>query len=355
MSQLLGLRQLPDKSGDWGILLPRQKEHIAAHVPAAHDAIGHIDPAALQFVGNDFDDMTRGYGVALGSFMALFSAISTLVLAPQLLSQDLAWVEFIVLPLLLVGTPIGFATWALRSARAPFREPFVLSRKLRRFYVWVDVRQGWRSWSYDGLIPFTQVNRLVTTAGASTIYALRLAVIDPETREIKETITPGPLSRTPESCGQLWEFIRRYMDGLPNELPPVRLLPGPAERAADLARFDRRFMAIVSPQHQIAPGILPKLFFWFWAVAEYWQMRAMAWVQRTAPRPERPAELNAALLWDGPNPYRVLESTDEELLARTGRLPRLRVRWQVAGILASLLYGSVFVAMTLGIVSTAWR
>lgn len=349
---MLGLKVLPKESGNWGILLPLPTEPVLAHAPEVTGAVERIDPAALQFDTTDFDDMNRGYGLVLGLFMALFSTICTLALAPKLFSQDLASIEFVVLPMLLLGLPVAFAFWALRSARAPLREPFILSRKLRKFYVWVDKKQGWRSWDYDSLTPFTQVNRLVTAAGASTVYALRLVVLDQKTRAIKETITPVPVKRTPEACGQMWEFIRCYMDGQPQDLPPVRLQPEQGDKAANLVRFDSRFTGVITPDHSFEPGIFPRLFFWFWAIVDYWQMRAMVWIQRKAPRPAHPPELVDTLHWSGPNPYKVIKPNHDEMLARSGSLPDLRRRWLIAGVLATLLYGGLFALMTAGILSS---
>jgi len=120
-------------------------------------------------------------------------------------------------------------------------------------------------------------------------------------------------------------------------------------------RFDRRFVGVITADHRFEPGAFPRLFYWFWAVFDYWQMRAMVWIQRTAPRPAPPPELAQALAWKGLNPYRFIESTPDETLALQGRLPRLRRRWLVAGILGTLLHGGLFLMMSFGILSTLWE
>lgn len=345
-AQLVGLKMLPTESGLWGVLLPKPGEKAVAHQPTEREDIEVLNPAVLRFSSRDFDGMNRGYGVALGVFAA---ALLSIGLAPLCIGWN--WrsssnVASSVLALIVCwGMVAAFATWAYRSARAPMPEPMTLARKLRRFYFWADRKNGWQSWPYDDLVPFAQVNTLVTSAGASTVFTLRLALIDPETREFKQVISPAPPQRTPESCGAIWEFIRRYMDQPPEALPPVRLQPDLNDPAADLARFDRRFEGFITPDHHIAPGILPKLFVGFWSVVDYWQMRAMAWIERTAPRPVPPPELSEALNWHGENPYRIVPPTADELLAWKGQLPRLRWRWRIAQIASTVLWGGLFLFM----------
>jgi hypothetical protein len=210
--------------------------------------------------------------------------------------------------------------------------------------LWTGKKTGWQSWAYDELVPFTQMNTIVSTAGASTVFSLRLALIDPKTRAFIQVISPAPLQRTPEQCGQIWEFIRRYMDAEPLLLPPVRLQPDLNDPAADLARFDRRFGRFITPDHRIAPGMLAPLYVGFWSVVDYWQMRAMAWIQRTALRPAPPIELAEALQWRGSNPYRFVPLTADEVLAWKGQLPRLRWRWRwrVVRFFATVLWGGCF-------------
>lgn len=354
-AQLVGLKTLPTESGLWGVLLPKPGEKAVMHQPTERDDVEVLNPAVLRFASRDFDGMNRGYGLALGTFAAALYAAG---IFPFLIGfstnkvSDL--IDFGLVMMLGLVFVSGFALWAYRSARAPIPDPIVLARELRRFYFWTGRKTGWESWPYDDLVPFTQLNTLVTSAGASTVFTLRLALIDPKTREFKQVITPAPPQRTPESCGQIWEFIRRYVDKPPESLPPVRLQPDLNDPAADLARFDRRFDGFITPDHRIAAGILPKLFVGFWSVVDYWQMRAMAWIQRTAPRPVPPPELAEALNWRGDNPYRVVPPTSEEALAWKGQLPRLRWRWRTAQIAATALWGGLFLFMAGSFLAAAW-
>jgi hypothetical protein len=357
-AQLLGLKRLPEESGAWGLLLPASTIKNKTHQADAADSIDEINLSWLKFDTRDVLDMNRGYLLVIGMFVFGFMGFSLLVFAAQELLDRVVnpgWNLFLADGLLLAIAVSG-AVVAYRAVRAPLVEPFVLLRPARRFHVWTGPKQGWKSWAYDELVPFTLVSKLVTSAGASTVYTLRLALIDPKTREIKECIAPAPMQRTPEACGQVWQFIREYMDGKPEDLPAVRSRPSIHDKAADLVRFDRRFgSAVITPDHRIARGVLPKCFYWFWAVVDYWQMRAMAWIQRTAPRPLPPQELAQVLAWQGSNPYRFIELTSDERLANQGKLPRLRIRWMVAGVLATLLWGGTFVMMCYGILSTLWE
>ena len=356
-AQLTGLKHLPTESGAWGVLLPRPSSKQKSHEADAAEFLEEINPGWLRFDTRDVVDMNRGYGAFWGLWVSFFGTLVLLPLIGALYLRGDLFDRSSLIPLALgIIFFLFFAIWAYRSARAPFAEPMVLSRADRRFHVWAGKKLGWKSWAYDDLVPFTLVSKLVTPSGASTVYMLRLAVLDPATREIKESIAPAPMQRTPQVCGQIWQFIRENMDGAPESLPPVRRRPSIHDKAADLARFDRRFGAsIITPDHRIAPGIFAPCFFWFWAVVDYWQMRAMAWIQRSAPRPEPPAALARALAWEGHNPYRFVALTPDEQLAFQGRLPGMRLRWLVAGTLATVLWGGVFLALCVGILSTLWE
>lgn len=350
--QLLGLKTLPTENGAWGVLLPRPGDKQRTHKPDATEFVEVLDANQLR---RGFEDGNRGFGVALGSCIGALAMIATLVATQKPLERELHWLEVIGVASIFFLWVVVPVTWAYRSARAPFREPFILSRKLRRFYLWVDKKQGWQHWNYDELVPFTQVNKLVTSAGATTAFALRLVVLDPKTREIKQSLTPAPVQRTPEQCGEIWEFIRCYMDGQPEDLPPVRSRPGIHDRAADLVRFDRQFTGAITADHRFGPGIFPKLYFGFWSVINYWQLRPMAWIQRSAPRVAMPLELAQALSQESPNPYRFLLRTPDEELALQGRLPRLRWRWAVVQLISTALWGGLFVLMSYGLSSTLWE
>jgi hypothetical protein len=356
-AQLLGLKHLPHESGAWGVLLPLPRSKHKTHQADAAELIEEINPTWIRFDVRDVKDMHRGMSFVLSVFLGLFALVTApaVLLQPSGAQPTPLWIELAIwcVPTIIV---VSAGACAYRFARALFSEPITLIRPTRHFHVWAGRKQGWKSWPYDELVPFTMVSKLVTTAGASTVYMLRLALIDPKTREIKESIAPAPMQRTPEACGQAWQFIREYMDGKPEDLPPVRRRPSIHDKAADLVRFDRRFgNGIITPDHRIARGIFPKCFYWFWAVVDYWQMRAMAWIQRTARRPAPPPELAQALAWQGDNPYRFVAQSEEEKLAAQGKLPRLRLRWTVAGTLATVLWGGTFVAMCYGILSTLWE
>jgi hypothetical protein len=355
-AQLVGLKVLPEESGLWGVLLPRPGDKAVTHEPLASEDLETLSPEVLRFANRDVDGMNRAYGLFLGSSLGTLLALGITPTFFRLEGKELDHLIHIGLAsLLLLSFVFGLGLWAYRSARSPMAEPIVLARKPRRFFLWTGKKAGWQSWAYDELVPFTQTHTVVTTAGASTGFTLRLALIDPKTREFIQVINPAPIQRTPEACGQLWEFIRRYMDQPPEALPPVRLQPDLNDPAADLARFDRRFGGFITPDHRIAPGILPKLFFAFWAVVDYWQMRAMAWIQRTAPRPIAPPELAQALRWTGTNPYRFTPLTADEALAWKGQLPRQRLRWRVVQFFATVLWGGLFLFMAWGFLSGAMK
>ncbi|MDH5823910.1 hypothetical protein QFW77_13240, partial [Luteimonas sp. RD2P54] len=214
---------------------------------------------------------------------------------------------------------------------------------------WVDRKRGWMVLDYDELHPAVFRSAIVTTAGSATFFVLGLAKLVPGTRRIADQVNPAPPLFPAERPEQVWEFIRTYMDGTPDALPPIDPMPPLQDARADHARMDRLLLQdMVDEHHRLKPGVFNKIYTWFWGGVSYWTERCALWVQRTAPRPEYPPELREAMQWEGENPYRTRAPTAEEQQAWTGRLPHLRRRWLAAAAFSTLIYGSMFLIMTVG-------
>lgn len=345
---LLGMKELPGQGGGWGLLLPRGAEP-AELSPQPHGAVQAINPAYLEFVPHA-SVSHRGLGVFYGTwFFLLFLCL----FGPYTLMYYLSGEDFGVAVVVIYGgtwaIALGFGIWAYRSARMPLAPPVLLSRTLRKFYCWVDRKRGWMVLDYDELHPAVFRSAIVTTAGSATFFMLGLAKLVPGTRRIADQVNPAPPLFPAERPEEVWEFIRTYMDGAPEDLPPVDPMPPLHDRRADHARMDRLLLQdMVDEHHRLKPGIFNKLYTWFWGGVSYWTERSALWVQRTAPRPAYPPELQETMQWQGENPYRTRAPTAEEQQAWEGRLPRLQRRWWAAAAFSTLIYGSMFLILTVG-------
>ncbi len=349
--QLLGYKELPEQSGLWGVLLPRPGERKVAHEPDAQDVVQQLDDSCLVFensmlVGN------RGFGLSFGSY--LVTAVSVSILPVFLIGmvttkQELALWEFCIFGAVLLTVVGGPALWAYRSARNPLPPPVYLARKHRKVYVWQVQAKHWIALDYDGLVPVTFINHAVTTSGAFTSYVLTLCSLKLGTRKIEYAVMPAPAQSTPQECGALWEFIRRYMEESPQSLVPVRLVRSPT-KANWMARADRDVLrGQVDDDHRVGKGLGTKFLVWFYVLLFYWPERARNWIERTAPRPVLPPELVVDLQTADANGYRTVELTAVESQAQAGTLSHMRRRWLVGGVVSTLIWGGVFALLTAGI------
>ena len=350
---LLGMKELPEQGGGWGLLLPRGKAP-AELKPGAHGAVQAINPAYIEFVPR-ISVSSRGTGVFYGTwffllFMMIFFAFCSDYREIRLEdgSLDLVALSIFFGGVLALGGAFGI--WAYRSARMSLAPPVLLSRSLRKFYCWVDRKRGGMVLDYDELHPAVFSSTIVTTAGSATFFNLGLARLEPGTRKIADQVNPAPPLFPAERPEEVWEFIRTYMDGAAEDLPPVDPMPPLQDSRADHARMDRLLLQdMVDERHRLKPGFFNKLYTWFWAGVGYWTERCDLWVQRTAPRPAYPPELVEAMQWQGDNPYRTRPPTEEELAAWEGRLPHLNRRWWAAAAFSTLIYGGMFLLMTVGV------
>lgn len=345
MSLVLPFRSVPGTSGPSCLLLPSRGEP-ATDQPDGAGQVRDINPAYLEFVQTERNSW-RGFGWVLGGgggLMCLF------MLAPLVWSMVHAAPK--VGPLVAYGLsafvmllPLVGAFIAYRAARLPMA-PVILSRRLRRFYYWKDRKSGWVSVDYDRAVALINMNVVATQAGGYVGFRLHVVDMEPADRRILTQIPVSEAARGHEVGCRLWEFIRHYMDRSPTQLPAVPYRPTPGDRASLYARIERDiYTGYVDAEHRLPPGFFHRFYFGFSAMLEYWYYRAMAWIERTAPRPALPPELAEAMRWEGDNPYTITSPTGLERDAMEGRLPQVNARWRVARVLSTLLYGGAFVGM----------
>lgn len=343
--QLFGYSTLPEKSGFWGILLPRPGDKAERSTPDAQDVVQEITADHLSFdVSQSVSD--RGF------LLTLFGPIALIVIGMigwaqtwEIHPQAPEHIRVIVQSIFaMLGSAVGFA--AYRSARKPLPPPVYIHRTLRKVLAWQEKTKSWLALDYDSLVPATYARKMITTSGSATLYALTLHQLKPGTREIEHAVTPVENIGTPEQCRAIWEFIRSYMDGRPEDLPPIRLIPSILHPKSWMARTDRTvFGGLINDEHRIQFKDMVFAYFvvYFWGMINYWGERAACWIERTAPRAPLPDWLPKVTASEpGTSPYKVIPPTPTQLQAQEGTLPHLRRRWLICGVLSTALWTFMF-------------
>ncbi len=343
--QLFGYTTLPEENGLWGILLPRPTDKTERSAPDAQDVVQEITAEHLVFdIGHKVSD--RGFLFTLFAPMALIVAgFMVWIQFPEPHPEAPKNIQLIIGAILgILAAAFGFT--AYRSARKPLPPPVHINRSLRKILAWQEKHKSWLALDYDSLVSATYARKMVTTSGSATLYALTLHQLKPGTREIEHAVTPVEHRGTPDDCRAIWEFIRCYMDGPPEDLPPIRLVPSSQHPKSWMARTDRTvFGGLIDNDHRIKFKDIVFAYFivYFWGTVNYWGERAACWIERTAPRAPLPEGLHRpAAAEQGSSPYRVIPPTPTQLQAQQGTLPHLRRRWLICGVLSTALWGFMF-------------
>lgn len=339
-AQLAGLRDLPDQSGAWGILLPRGKEP-AIHEPDARDQVQDINPAFLTFIDSEMN-VDRGMWIVLSAFTLSYMLVLAFIFGPKAMGAGIPiWFTVpvvIIFIVFIVGPAVGIYFWV----NSPVPPPVILSRKSRQIYAWRGKSLGWRVFNYDDVHPFIYRAQLISTAGATTIYTPQIAILDVN-RKIVDAVVVAPPSRLPSVCGMNWEFIRRYMDDVPEKVPPVLAQPPVNDKRAMLARIDQiGFSGLVGRDFKLESSLFAWCYYYFHGVIGYWWFRSAAWLQCRGKYPEYSMEMRRAMAFEGVNPYRKEPLSTLEQDAFSGKLPRLRFRWAIIGSLSTFLWGGLW-------------
>lgn len=344
---LFGMSHLPNTSGGWGQLLGARVGRGAFSV-ASLNAIQSINDSFMTF-SSSTEASNRGFTFILGLVIGcagVSMVLSRVVLGGILLREDfwpyLAGVYGFIL--LFAG---AFFAWSVSSARRLAAPSVVLSRRLRKFFCWVDRKNGWVSIDYDAAQPISMVSRSYSLAGAATGYVLAVVDIEASDRRIRSYVPLAQPHRDDRAPGMIWEFVRHYMDGDPETLPPAEPLPPADDARADYVLLDRRlFGGLVDAHHRVKPGAFSMTYVYVVGALMYWFERAGLWIWRIAPRPEWPPEIRAEMSTPAPaSSFRMRPLTEAERLAYAGKLGYLNRRWFVLGAICTVIVFMMFAVL----------
>jgi hypothetical protein len=341
---LFGMRHLPDRSGGWGQLLGVGRDEGGAE-PASLNAIQSINDSFMTF-SPAVETSGRGFTFILGLVIgcAGVSMVLSRVVIGGILSRADFWPYLVGVYGVILLFAGAFFAWSISSATRLSAPPVVLSRRLRKFFCWIDRKNGWVSIDYDAAQPISMVSRSYSLAGAATGYVLAVVDIEASDRRIRSYVPLAQPYRDDRAPGMIWEFIRHYMDGDPETLPPGDPLPPADDARADHVLLDRQlFGGLVDAHHRVKPGAFPMTYVCVVGALMYWFERAGLWIWRIAPRPEWPPEIRAEMSMPAPaSSFRARPLTEAERLAYAGKLGYLNRRWFVLGAICTVIVFMMF-------------
>ncbi len=166
---------------------------------------------------------------------------------------------------------------------------------------------------WDKVVPVTRRVQLFHPSGSSTLYVLQLFEVDPKTKAILKTVVAFNPQRAPELCGEMWEYLRQYMGGAPEDLPPARTdwrtggFWGLVIRLHELA-----FEMWIRPDGTLKLGPISFFFAPCFVAVTYFFIGIGLWLEHIIPKQRIPAELEQANRWVGKNPYPIYQDSPQE-------------------------------------------
>ncbi len=338
----------------WAIPLPLPHDQAITHEPRA-ELIHEVNPAYLSYwnpdgFGRAFYFWAAGLlGLVTSSVMA-FSFLSPVILTGSVSKGEPIDAIDIGVIIFVGSLPILSAVFTYLSLRRPLRPPTYLSRTLGRVYGWhgnKNIDGGWMYIDWDKVVPVTRRAQIFHPSGSSTLYVLQLLEVDPHTKGILKTVAVFNPQRDPELCGEMWEYIRRYMSGSPANLPPARIdwrmggFFGLVIRLHEMA-----FEMWMRPDGTVRLGPIGFFLAPLMVAGSYFYIGIGAWLEHIIPKQRIPEELAQANRWVGKNTYPIYESSAEDKAKLKLRAMKI-LPIDLALMVISILFHSSIIAVLL--------
>ncbi|MEC7118383.1 MAG: DUF6708 domain-containing protein [Pseudomonadota bacterium] len=180
---------------------------------------------------------------------------------------------------------------------------------------------------------------MVSGGGMSLRFILGLSFIDPETREVKNGYVFQSISTSQGLAEAQWNWIRTYMEGEAEEMPPIFYWPKTQRSEALLyvyADTEGRQRNNITADHTInARTWIGKLWLWFTQSLSFSSHLGLGYIQMTTPNPLDEPEVKALTDWQGHNPYQVYIPSQMRRDTLTGKRRSFIWRWR------SIIIGNV--------------
>ncbi len=352
------LQYLQLDNPQWGMPLPPPHDRAITHEPRA-ELIHEVNPAYLSYWNPDGFGRAFYFGAAallglLTSSVAAFCFLSHVLYTGSVTEgRPIDGIDIGII--ILVGSlPIFSLIFTYLSVRLPLRPPTYISRTLRRVYSWHGNKKidgGWMYIDWDKVVPVNRRVQVFHPSGSSTLYVLQLLEVDPETKAILKTVAVFNPQRAPEVCGEMWEYLRRYMDGAPENLPPARTdwrtggFFGLVIRLHEMA-----FEMWMRPDGTLQLGPISFIFAPCFVAGTYLFIAIGVWLEHIIPKQKIPVELAQANRWVGKNPYPIYENSPEEQAGLKRRVMRF-LPFDAVLMMISIIFHSSIIAL---LIAEAW-
>ncbi len=335
-----GFKVLPEQNGSWGHFL--QEVGLPGRASTGPGrAVQWIGESCLAFAAWKRPS-NRGFlfVLSLVALLPLFSMAMDVAL--KIRSWTHGWPHLLLLVALFVAGMIGCLASVFHLYRKPAEPPMVLSRRLRKFFYWVDKKSGWVSLDYDAAVPISRWDLVRGKYVSAPVQVLAVVELTPGSRQIDKFLPLSEPELNDAGPEELWEFLRHYMNGDLRTLPPVAFALSPAGVQADLARMERLvFGPWIDRDHRVK-GLSAWLPILFLGSLIFWFELAGFWLLRRAPRVAWPDALAEEL---DSLATKALLSPSAHPQQRTGGA--LWARWLLPALLNAVIVLAPMVLLTL--------
>jgi hypothetical protein len=198
--------------------------------------------------------------------------------------------------------------WLCR--KRPLPPPTYFNRRLQQVmqYQKIPGRKGeWLIWNWASITPAIRQAHIYSTAGRSTMYVLVLMQLEKGTNKILRSFGAYSSAATMQPVEAAWEYMRRYMNEPPENVPAAYIPPFEFDPKTWAVRLQIESMQVGMNPDGSFRSVFASLFMPVVGTLVYPAMWATLWIERTAPRVSLPAEIEAQNRWDDsqPNPYKI--------------------------------------------------
>lgn len=301
---MAGFQVLPERNGYWGHFLTNAGLPGCARVGPGR-AVQWNDENCLVFSAWRRSSH-RGFlfVLSLMALLPLFSMAMNVLLAIK--SETQGWPHLMVLAALFIAGMIGCLALARHLYRKPAEPPVVLSRRLGKFYAWLDASRGWKSLDYDTVVPISRWDSVRGKHVSTPVQVLAVVTLVPGSRQIDTFLPLSEPALNDAGPEELWEFLRHYMNGDMSTLPVSAAPPRLVGVRADLVQLERLvFDPWIDRDHRVR-GLSGWLHILLLGSFMFWFELTGFWLLRRAPRVAWPDaladELDSLAMKASPSP-----------------------------------------------------
>jgi hypothetical protein len=224
--------------------------------------------------------------------------------------QNVPYLLRIALPVIVTALGPLALVGGLLAARLRLPPPTYFNRRLQQVmcYQKIPGRKGeWLVWDWASITPAIRQAHVYSTAGRSTMYVLVLMQLEKGTNKILRSFGAYSSAATMQPVEAAWEYMRRYMNEPPENVPAAYIPPFEFDPKTWAVRLQIESMQVGMNPDGSFRSVFASLFMPVVGTLVYPAMWATLWIEKTAPKVPLPPEIEAQNRWDDsqPNPYKI--------------------------------------------------